>query len=129
MRGLVTAVFWVACTGMAAANVAEPVQDSAPQAVSGGFGPTFGEAVAAYRAGDAGAAFAQFLILARQDMPQAQFNLALLFRAGEGVPQNRREALYWAWRARVGGVTPAGGLVGVLVSTLVFVRCGRGGGR
>lgn len=118
MRGLVTAALWVACTGMAAANVAEPVQGSAPQVVSGGFGPTFGEAVAAYRAGDAGAAFAQFLILARQDMPQAQFNLALLFRAGEGVPQNRREALYWAWRARVGGLPQAGVLVADLAPTV-----------
>lgn len=37
----------------------------------------------------------------------AQFNMALLFDTGVGVPQNDREAIYWAWRARLAGVAQA----------------------
>ena len=41
----------------------------------------------------------------------AQFNLALLFDTGLGVPQNDREAIYWAWRARLAGVAQARSLL------------------
>ena len=117
--GLLAPVIWLACAGLVWANSEAPVAEGGGQtAVTAA--PTvptaFDAAVAAYRAGDVGAAFAQFLILARAEMPQAQFNLALLYRQGEGVPQNRREALYWAWRARIGGVAQAGALVSDLLA-------------
>lgn len=63
----------------------------------------FAEAIAAARAGDTGTAAALFLPLARDGDPQAQFNLALLYYDGRGLPQNHAEALYWAWRARLSG--------------------------
>lgn len=65
--------------------------------------PDFSRAIAAARAGDTATAAALFLPLARAGDAQAQFNLALLFYDGRGLPQNHAEALYWAWRARLSG--------------------------
>lgn len=117
--GLLAPVIWLACAGLVWGNSEAPVAEAGGQAAATAaptFPMAFDAAVAAYRTGDVGAAFAQFLILARAEMPQAQFNLALLYRQGEGVPQNRREALYWAWRARIGGVGQAGALVSGLLA-------------
>ncbi|MFD1808748.1 hypothetical protein ACFSHQ_13390 [Gemmobacter lanyuensis] len=46
--------------------------------------------------------------------PDAQFNLALIYHSGEGVPRNDREALYWAWRARIEGLPAAEPLIRML---------------
>ena len=73
--------------------------------------PAFARAIAAARAGDTGTAAALFLPLARNGDPQAQFNLALLFYDGRGLPQNHAEALYWAWRARLAGRPEAQALI------------------
>lgn len=73
--------------------------------------PQFARAIAAARAGDTGTAAALFLPLARNGDPQAQFNLALLFYDGRGLPQNHAEALYWAWRARLAGRPEAQALI------------------
>lgn len=40
-----------------------------------------------------------------------QYNLALLYLTGRGVPQSHREALFWAWRARLSGVSDAPALI------------------
>lgn len=64
---------------------------------------TFARAIKAARAGDTSTAAALFLPLARAGEPKAQFNLALLYYDGRGLPQNHAEALYWAWRARLAG--------------------------
>ncbi len=72
---------------------------------------SFARAISAARAGDTATAAALFLPLARTGDAQAQFNLALLFYDGRGLPQNHAEALYWAWRARLGGVQPAQTLI------------------
>ena len=53
----------------------------------------YAQAIAAYKAGDAGGAAALFHKLALAGDADAQFNLALLYWQGEGIPQNRREAL------------------------------------
>ncbi len=45
--------------------------------------------------------------LAQQDDYDAQYNLALLLRAGQGEPQNFVRALEWAWLAHLGGVARA----------------------
>jgi hypothetical protein len=45
--------------------------------------------------------------LAQQDDYEAQYNLALLLRAGQGKPQSFVRALEWAWLAHLGGVEPA----------------------
>ena len=42
-----------------------------------------------------------FSELASQEIPEAQFNLALLLFNGLGVPKNYKDALFWAWKARL----------------------------
>ncbi|WP_434615403.1 sel1 repeat family protein [Tabrizicola sp. M-4] len=74
-------------------------------------GTTLSEAMAELRAGRAPEGATILLFLARQGGAEAQFNLALLYSQGLGVPQNTREALYWAWRARLGGIAPANALI------------------
>ena len=46
-------------------------------------------------------AFEIFSTLADQGIPEAQFNLALLYSNGLGVPKNYRLALYWSWQAHL----------------------------
>lgn len=70
-------------------------------------GPGIPDAIAALRAGRGPEAATIFLSLARAGDGDAQFNLALLYLEGVGVPQNAREALYWGWRARLSGIPAA----------------------
>ena len=42
-----------------------------------------------------------FTALANQGLPEAQFNLSLLFFSGLGVPKNFKDALYWSWYAHL----------------------------
>jgi len=74
----------------------------------------FNAAVEAYAAGDTSRAAVLFADLARAGDPDAQFNLALIYHSGEGVPRNDREALYWAWRARIEGLPAAEPLIRML---------------
>ena len=46
-------------------------------------------------------AYEIFSNLAYQGIPEAQFNLALLYSNGLGVPKNYRLALYWSWQAHL----------------------------
>ena len=46
-------------------------------------------------------AFEIFSTLADQGIPEAQFNLALLYSNGLGIPKNYRLALYWSWQAHL----------------------------
>ena len=46
-------------------------------------------------------AYEIFSNLADQGIPEAQFNLALLYSNGLGVPKNYRLALYWSWQAHL----------------------------
>ena len=46
-------------------------------------------------------AFEIFSTLADQGIPEAQFNLALLYSNGLGIPKNYRSALYWSWQAHL----------------------------
>jgi len=68
-------------------------------------------AMAELRAGRAPEGANILLALARDGEPEAQFNLALLYAQGLGVAQNDREALYWAWRARLSGIASANALI------------------
>lgn len=76
------------------------------------------QAIAALRAGDAPRAATIFLELARAGDAEAQFNLALLYLDGTGVPQNDRESLYWGWRARLSGVPNATALLARLMPSV-----------
>ena len=42
-----------------------------------------------------------FKILAEQEVPEAQYNLSLLFFNGLGTPKNFRQALIWSWKAHL----------------------------
>ena len=39
--------------------------------------------------------------LAQSGLPEAQFNLSLLYSSGLGAPKNYRTALYWSWQAHL----------------------------
>ena len=56
---------------------------------------TFDEAVEAYHHGDYATALRGFRVYAEQGNASAQFNLALMYKAGEGVPQDYAEAARW----------------------------------
>lgn len=72
---------------------------------------SFNEAVSAYKFGDMARSASIFRDLAGQGNVEAQFNIAVLFARGDGVPQNEKLALYWAWRARLAGLRDAVPLV------------------
>lgn len=74
-------------------------------------GADLAAALAALRSGNAPEGANILLHLARAGEADAQFNLALLYAQGLGVPQNDREALYWGWRARLSGIGPANALI------------------
>jgi TPR repeat protein len=46
-------------------------------------------------------AYQIFSSLAELEIPEAQFNLALLYSSGLGTPKNFRLALYWSWQAHL----------------------------
>ena len=46
-------------------------------------------------------AYQIFSSLAELEIPEAQFNLALLYSNGLGVPKNFKLALYWSWQAHL----------------------------
>jgi len=48
-----------------------------------------------------------FKELSEQDDFNSQYNYALLLQKGVGTPKDLKQALYWAWRARINGVDPA----------------------
>jgi uncharacterized protein len=74
----------------------------------------FDAAMLASTEGRHGEAAALFHGLALNGDGVAAYNLALLFATGRGLPQNDREARYWAWRARLSGVAGASALLGRL---------------
>ena len=90
----------------AALCVAACVAVSGPALADG-----FADAMAALRAGDTGTGAALFAGLAAAGDGDAMYNLSLLYLQGIGVPQNREEAVYWAWRARLVAVPRAPALI------------------
>jgi TPR repeat protein len=48
-----------------------------------------------------------FTILAGEGEPTSQHNLSILYFKGLGSPVSYKRALYWAWRAALGGSEPA----------------------
>ncbi len=59
----------------------------------------FAAGLAAYQQGDFVTAAKEWRVLADQGDPSAQFNLALLYYDGKGVPQDYTEAANWFRRA------------------------------
>lgn len=69
------------------------------------------DAAAAIRDGRPAEAAALYRSLAEANDGPGQYNLALLYLTGRGLPQSHRDALYWAWRARLSGVPEAPALI------------------
>ncbi len=53
------------------------------------------ESIAAYKRGDYATAFREMRPLAEQGLASPQFNLGLMYRKGQGVPQDDAEAARW----------------------------------
>ncbi|MBR2209565.1 MAG: sel1 repeat family protein, partial [Synergistaceae bacterium] len=58
-----------------------------------------------------------YLKAAKQGIPEAQHNIALMYYDGEGVPKNKSEALKWWRRAAEQGVAEAQYNLGFLYGT------------
>ena len=67
----------------------------------------FVEAVAAVKNKDYGHAVKLFSSQAEANQHDAQYNLAVLLKAGKGEPQDFLKALTWAWAAHLGGIEAA----------------------
>lgn len=81
-------------------------------------GASLQDALASYAVGDVTSAASIYGDLAARGNQYAQFNMALLFYAGEGVPQNYVEAYSWAWRAKLQGVVEAEALIKLLEGSI-----------
>ncbi|MFT7494940.1 MAG: hypothetical protein ACI9RO_002398 [Alteromonas macleodii] len=80
---------------------------------------TFNEAVDAVRDKDFVLANDLFSILSEQNDHDAQYNLAILLKSGEGTPQNFTLALEWALLAKLGGVERATDLIEALTQKVL----------
>jgi hypothetical protein len=61
----------------------------------------------AYDAGDYDTAYREWMPLAEQGVPTAQYNLSLLYRYGKGVPADPKTAADWCLKAADAGFAPA----------------------
>ena len=93
--GLAFLVMIVATTARAQAETTDP--NSA----------TFVNAINAFEKKDFQTAVELFTILASEGEPTSQHNLSILYFKGLGSPVSYKRALYWAWRASLGGSEPA----------------------
>jgi uncharacterized protein len=78
----------------------------------------FNAATQAVRDRDFHLAISLFEPLAEADIPDAQFNLAVLLREGRGRPQNHVDALYWGALALLSDGDYAQDMVGDLLGSL-----------
>ena len=74
----------------------------------------FDTGLAAYDRGDYATALQEWRPLARSGDVAAQYNLGLMYRKGEGVPQDDREAVRWYRRAAEQGDAKAQNNLGVM---------------
>ena len=79
---------------------------------------TFNEAVQAVKDKNFRHAAKLFSLQAENNQHDAQYNLAILFEAGKGVPQDFTKALIWAWSAQLGGIEAAEELAEDLIGYL-----------
>ena len=67
----------------------------------------FQKGLTAYRAGDYSTALKEWRPLAQQGDVNVQFNLGLMYRRGQGVPQDNKEAAKWYRKASDQGIASA----------------------
>ena len=80
---------------------------NAQESSSGEGSEAFLEAVSAFENKEFQTAVELFTVLGEQGEPTSQHNLSILYFKGLGSPTNYKRALYWAWRASLGGSEPA----------------------
>ena len=93
--GLAFLVMIVATSARAQAETTDPNSE------------TFVKAIKAFEKKDFQIAVELFTILASEGEPTSQHNLSILYFKGLGSPVSYKRALYWAWRASLGGSEPA----------------------
>ena len=93
--GLAFLVMIVATSARAQAETTDPNSE------------TFVKAIKAFEKKDFQTAVELFTILASEGEPTSQHNLSILYFKGLGSPLSYKRALYWAWRASLGGSEPA----------------------
>ena len=71
------------------------------------YADTFSDAVAAFKDGHFSTAYDLFYGLAQKEHALAQLNIATMTAKGDGIIQSDKDALFWAWRARVAGTNQA----------------------
>lgn len=137
-QGLRTGALALALGVLPALACAAPDGDlpgSGPVPLPAAAGPTppeadgadpFDAALTAARDGRPDLAAALFADLARAGDGAAQMNLAVLMARGDGLPQDRAGALYWAWRARLSGRPEAAPLIDLLSRTGAGIAPGAG---
>ena len=77
----------------------------------------FYDGVAAYKAGDYKTAFNEFKPLAEQGDADVQFILGVMYKNGQGVLQDDKEAVKWYTKAAEQGVAAAQFNLGVMYDT------------
>ena len=69
----------------------------------------YNEGLAAHQAGDYNTALKEWRPLAEQGNAITQYNLALMYKNGEGIAEDNVEAAKWYQRAAEHGMPPFGG--------------------
>ena len=119
-----TAVLTPAASEPPASSAAASLQSRGPPTSNAArYGAGRQDGHRAYEAGDFNAAGRIWLKLAEAGEPQAQFDLALLYELGQGVPLDRNQAFRWYRRAAEAGVVAAQFNVAVMLDS------GQGTGR
>ena len=95
VHGLAFLVMIIAATARAQTETTDPNSE------------TFVKAIKAFEKKDFQIAVELFTILADEGEPTSQHNLSILYFKGLGSPVSYKRALYWAWRASLGGSEPA----------------------
>ena len=99
VHGLAFLVMIIAATARAQTETTDPNSE------------TFVKAIKAFEKKDFQIAVELFTILADEGEPTSQHNLSIMYFKGLGSPVSYKRALYWAWRASLGGSEPAMGVV------------------
>ena len=77
-------------------------------------GADFEKGLFAYDTGDFATALREWTPLAEQGNPDAQFKLGVMYRKGDGVPQDDKTAVKWYTLAAEQGYAPAQSNLGVM---------------
>ena len=77
----------------------------------------FQKGVSAIKSGDYATAFKEFAALAEQGDADAQYNLALMYDNGHGVPQDYKQAVKWSTKAAEQGNAKAQSNLGTMYAT------------